>query len=137
MEIAKFFHFFALMLGGAAGFGHLMLDRAQNKLGGPPPEHYKLIRPGLGMLGLVAILTLWITGSIMYQGKYAEAELGTLFFVKLAAAAGMLIITLYVTFLSIRAGRQGNPPPEIVGKLGKLNSPLALLALALAVYIFN
>ena len=137
MEFVKFFHFFALFMGGAAGFGHLALDRAEKKIGGPPPEHYKIIRPMLGMFGLIAIVLLWITGVIMYRMEYADAELGAAFLIKLAAAGIMLVVTIYISWLAMKAGKAGTPPPPIVAQLGKVNGPLAWLALALAVYVFR
>lgn len=137
MEYIKFLHFLGLMLGAGAGFGHMTVAIAHKKTGGGPPnDMVKAMKPFLGMLGLIGIVLLWLTGVILTTG-HELAELGTPFYAKLAAAAVMLLISLWLTYVAMKAKNAGVPPPSYMDSLGKLNSPLSLIALGLAVYIFR
>lgn len=137
MEFVKFFHILGLMVGTAGGMGHMTAAIAMKRLGGGPPnETIKIMKPIFGMFGLIGILLLWITGLIMAQ-SVDGALLGTVFYVKLLAAGAMLVISLWLTFVATRAKKAGVPPPAYMDSLGKVNSPLALIALALAIYLFG
>lgn len=137
MEFVKFFHILGLMVGAAGGMGHMTAAIAMKRLGGGPPnETIKIMKPIFGMFGLIGILLLWLTGIIMTQGIDA-ALLGTAFYIKLLAAGTMLAINLWLTFVAMQAKKAGTPPPAYMDSLGKVNSPLALIALAIAIYLFG
>ena len=96
----------------------------------------KAIKPLLGIFGLAGISLLWITGLIMTRGVDTEL-LGTLFYVKLLAAAIMLATSLFMMVMGARAAKAGTPPPAYFDKLGKVSSILSIAAVALAVMVFG
>jgi len=137
MGFILFFHLLGLLLGAGAGLGHMAVAIAHKKTGGGPPnDTIKAIKPVLGMLGLAGILLLWLTGIIMLRG-YDTSALGIAFYVKLSAAGIMLLITLWLTYVAGKAAKAGVPPPAYMDNLGRMNMPLALIALGLAIYIFS
>ena len=137
MEIVKFFHYFGLMLGAAAGLGGMAAAIAHKRTGGgPPSDLIKAIKPIFGIFGLSGISLLWITGLIMTQNTN-PALLGALFYVKLLVAATMLAISVFLMVGAKRAAKAGTPPPSYFEALGRSSGVMALIAVALAVMIFG
>lgn len=137
MEIVKFFHFFGLMLGAAAGLGAMATAIAHKRTGGgPPSDLIKAIKPIFGIFGLSGVSLLWITGLIMTP-NVDPALLGALFYVKLLVAATMLGISVFLMTITKRAAKAGTPPPSYVEALGRSSGVMAIIAVALAVMIFG
>lgn len=135
-EVAKFFHFLGLMLGGGAGFGSMAVEISLRKVGGEPPMLLRALKPMLGRIGLIGIALLWITGLIMLA-EHGTAGLGFLFYIKLACALGILVIATWLTVKGAGYARRGEAPPAGFDNPAKLNGPLALVAMAIAVYLFG
>ncbi len=96
MEIVKFLHFFGLMLDAGAGLGNMAAAIAHKRTGGgPPSDTIKAIKPIFGLFALSGISLLWLTGLIMTL-NVEPTLLGTLFYVKLAVAAAMLGISVFL-----------------------------------------
>lgn len=136
MELVKFLHFFGLMLGAGAGFGHMATAIAMKKSAGEALATVKIIKPVLGMLGMIGILLLWITG-IVLAAPYGILSLGLAFNLKLLAAGAILAINIWILIKIRGHAKEGTPPAPILEKVGKMNGPLSLVAVALAVYVFN
>lgn len=137
MEIVKFFHFFGLMLGAGAGLGGMAAAIAHKRTGGgPPSEFIKAIKPIFGMFALSGISLLWLTGIILTTGQEI-ATLGIWFYVKLLVAATMLGISVFLTMVARKSAKAGTPPPAYFEPLGRSSGALAIIAVALAVYVFG
>jgi len=137
MEIVKFFHFFGLMLGAAAGLGGVAVAIAHNRVGGgPPSDIIKSIKPLFGIFGLSGISLLWITGLVMMQ-NVDPVLLGALFYIKLLVAGTMLAISLFLMFIARKSAKAGVPPPAYFDTVGRISGLLAIVAVALAVMVFG
>ncbi len=137
MEFVKFFHYFGLMLGAAAGLGNIAATIAHKRIGGgPPSDTLKAIKPIFGIFSLAGISLLWITGLIMTQ-SVDVAVLGGLFYIKLLVAATMLAISVYMMYVAKKSAKAGIPPPSYFEALGRTSGLLALVAVALAVMVFS
>jgi len=137
MGFVLFFHLLGLLFGAGAGLGHMAVAIAHKKTGGGPPNDFIIaIKPILGILGLSGIVLIWLTGVILSTG-YAVSDLGMLFYVKIVTAGLMLLITLWLSFVAAKAAKANVPPPTYMDALGRLNMPLSLIALGLAIYIFR
>lgn len=137
MEIVKFFHFFGLMLGAAAGLGSMAAAIAHKRVGGgPPSDTIKAIKPIFGLFGLSGISLLWVTGLFMTTATDASL-LGVWFYVKLLVAAVMLAISVFLMVVAKKSAKAGTPPPAYFEPLGKSSGVLAIIAVALAVYVFG
>lgn len=134
---AKFLHFLGLMMGAASGVGSMLVIRQIRSSAGAPPPQLIAMRPVLGMIGLAGILIIWATGLWLYFGVYSGATLGVAFQLKVAVAALMLVFIVATNIAARRAMAARTPPPAWVPKLGMMTGPLALVAVGLAVYVFN
>ena len=137
MWLVKFLHIFGLMLGSAAAFGSFAVVR-QIRLGAgaPPPQELLALRPLFARTALAAIVLLWLTGLWLYADAYAGVGLGWAFHAKLGAAALLLAAIIAVNVIARRTAA-GAAPPAWLPQLHMATRILLVLAVALAVYVFN
>lgn len=133
----KFLHFLGLMLGAGAGFGTMVVARHIRRSAGVPTPQLAALRPAFGMMGLVGILLIWASGLWLYLVAYQSAPLGAAFHAKLAVATLLLLVIVAINLVAMRARRRGTPPPPWLPLLGMTTPVLTLLAVALAVVVFN
>lgn len=136
MVLLKFLHLFALMLGSAASIGNLIIAYHLSRA---PAEAPKLapLRPIFGMVGLIGILLIWLTGLWLYAVKWDSGELGVIFWIKIAAAAALLVAVIVLNIFGILSAWRGKPPPVYVQKLGPYTFLLLLVTVAAAVWVFG
>ena len=132
----KFLHIFGLMLGSAAAFGNFAVARQIRLSAGSPPKELLALRPLMARTALVAIVLLWLTGLWLYLDIYAGVPLGWAFHAKLGAAALLLAAIVVVNVVARRAAA-GTPPPAWLPQLHVATRVLLVLAVALAVFVFN
>ncbi len=137
MLLAKFLHFLGLMLGAGAGFASMIVARQIRRSAGQPTPQLAALRPMLGRMGLAGILLIWASGLWLYLGAYGGVPLGPVFHAKLAVAALLLIVIIAITVVAMRSHTRGVPPPAWLPVLGMSTPILTILAVALAVYVFN
>lgn len=132
----KVIHFFCLFGGGAAMMGNGILMRKVMASGGPPDPMVADTMKRLGMIGLASIVLLWITGIIMMLTGNATPEWP--FYVKLIAAAVVLVAVVTISMTAAKAERTGQPPDfSKMKKLSLYSSTGAALAVVCAVLAFN
>lgn len=132
--LLKFIHIFGLMLGAASGFGSMIIARQMRRA--PSPEVARL-RPFFIRLALGGIVLLWITGLGLWMVRYDMARLGRLYDIKMLVAAILLVIVIFMNMTLRRAAKAGTPTPAWLPKLGMSTPVLTILAVGLAVWIFN
>ena len=136
----KFLHYFALLLGGTATIGPMILMRAHALAGadGPPPPAIRLATRAFGITGLVAILLLWISGLVMLSHGYDGAVSGPWFTIKLICATAILLASATLNIMAARAARTGTPVnPAILGPGQMIIRVALILALICAVLTFS
>src|SRR5262245_22719167 len=134
IALAKFLHFFGLMLGSAAAFGSFAVARQVRLSSGQPPRELLALRPFFARTGFVAILLLWLTGSWLYFETYSDIDLGLAFHFKLAAATLLLAA---IVLLNVIVQRPETPPPSWLPHLHVATRILLVVAVACAVYVFD
>lgn len=137
LVVAKFLHLFGLILGAGAGLGSMVVSRQIRKLLGVPTPQLAALRPIFAHLALVGIAVMWLTGLWLYASKYAGAPLGPAFHAKLSVAGILLVVVVAIAVIGRRATRQGMPLPPWLPLLGMATGVLTLVAMALAVVVFN
>lgn len=140
LVLLKFIHLLALMAGGASAIAPVILMRSLAKSGhsGPPPKVIALAGRGLALTGLVAIVTLWITGTLLLTTVFAGEDLGPVFGIKLLAATLVLAAVIWLNLAIAKAARTGTPPNPIVRNRMLIASRASLVVAVLcAVIVFN
>lgn len=134
----KIIHILCLTGGGAAAIGNAVLMRNMLSEGGPPSELAMKSMRTLGLIGLGAIVLLWITGVWMVVMRLSTDGLGWAFYVKVAAATLVLGIGVILAYLAARARIEGRPPnPDVVRPLSILSFVGTITAVAFAVIAFG
>lgn len=135
--LAKFLHFLGLMLGAGAGFGSMIVARQIRASAGVPTPQLAALRPLFARMGAIGIIILWVSGLWLYLSKYGGAPLGGAFHAKLGVAALLLVVILALNVVVARAKAKGVPPPAWLPVLGMTTPVLTILAVVLAVIVFN
>ena len=131
----KIIHFFCLFGGGAAMMGNGILMRKVMAASGPPDPAIADTMKRLGMIGLASIVLLWVTGiAMVLLGGVAP---GWPFYVKLLAAAAVLVAVTMLSATAAKAERSNQAPDFSRLKRWSLVSSLgAALAVVFAVVAF-
>lgn len=137
LDLAKFLHFLGLMLGAGAGFGSMIVARQIRASAGAPTPQLAALRPLFARMAAIGIGLLWLTGLWLFLSKYRGVPLGGAFHAKLGVAALLLLVIVALNVVMARARAKGVPPPAWLPMLGMTTPILTLLAVALAVIVFN
>lgn len=134
----KFIHFAALMMGGAALIANTLIMRRVGEEKGPPPPMIGGLLGTFGLMGMTAIILLWLTGLGIVWAKYGNFALGPWFALKLVGASIVLLGSISLRVMAVSAARAGRQPDP--ARIGQFVMAMRLgLALALfgAVMAFN
>jgi multisubunit Na+/H+ antiporter MnhC subunit len=134
--LMKTLHLFGLMLGAGGGMGSMMVAIQAKRAGGPPAPALLSLRKNFAMAALIGVLLLWVTGLWLWLVDYDGAMLGTVFALKILAAALILAILIAARIAMARTPA-GSPPPAWLQRVGPLSGLLAYVAVALAVIVFG
>lgn len=135
----KIVHFLALLLGGAASIAPGLMRKSLARTGhdGPPPPAIGMTMRVLGILGLVAIILLWLTGGAMMSMAHDWGAMALWFWIKLLAATAILGTSVYMNLAVSRAARGGPPPsPALVKTSTTVIRTALVLAIICAVLTF-
>ena len=106
----KTLHFISLWAAGGLGVGGWVLQHVHKRNGQRPSvEVVQSIRM-MGVLALIAVLVLWITGYFLSGMIYGNLPSSGAFHVKLTGATLILICSLGANFETLRSMRAGSPP---------------------------
>ena len=135
-EFMKIVHMFALLGGGAVMIGNGILISKLLKNEGPPPPMVPATTKILAKIGLVSIILLWITGTVMTPQIGVGMSLG--FGLKLIGATMVLGASLVMAAISARAAKAGVPPNlRLLQRISRLAHVGVTLAIIFAVTVFN
>ncbi len=137
LAFVKFLHLLSLMLGATASFGNLVIAWHVKRSGTPPAPQLTALRPVLGMIGLLAIMAIWITGLWLYIGWYGLTPLGEVFWIKVLLAAALLVLIVMLNRVTRLARAAGNPPPGWIPAAHRVAAALLVAIVALAVWAFR
>lgn len=106
----KLIHMAALFMAGGAVIGNGLFLRQLVANPGPPPPMVRSVMKTLGMMGLAAIVLLWLSGLGMAYIRWGGLDIGGWFYAKLVGATIVLIVVLMLTRLGMNAEKSGTPP---------------------------
>ncbi|MDB9777017.1 hypothetical protein OAB63_04580 [Alphaproteobacteria bacterium] len=134
--ILKFFHFLALFSAGGIGVGGAIVQSVYIKEGKVPEPHLGRAFRILGFIGLISIVTLWITGVILAQLLYGGFSINIAFTIKIIGAATILIVSCISNFHVFSSFKNQSPPNTKLMKkmmvIGRSGLVLALGGAAVA-----
>lgn len=137
-ELLKIIHMFCLLAGGAAMLGNAVLMRRVMASGQPPAPLVAKSMETIGKMGLGAIIVFWLTGVPMALMLGSFTTGGWEFWAKLAAAAAVLGLVPYMSWLRAQASAgKRKPDPVLMGRLARLTRVLVGVAIILAVLAFG
>lgn len=132
----KFLHFLALFAAGGLGIGGAIVQSALIKAGQAPSAALGRALRLLSIIGLIAIVTLWITGVGLAHALYGGLGINTAFGIKLGGASLVLASAVLSNLHLAKAARLSQAPNRAYLKplmtLSRLGLVVALVAVAAA-----
>ena len=113
--VLKVLHYVSLFLAGVLGVANVMLLKNHQKAQIPlaPPVQKTMIT--LARLGLLSIVTLWLTGIPLTYKVYGSFDLGWPFHLKLLGATSLISAVAFLNLHLTKQSRDGNPPnPKVM-----------------------
>ena len=115
--LLKVLHYLSLFLAGGLGVANVMLFKNHQKAGMPPAPPVQKTMMTLARLGLIAIVTLWLTGLPLTFKVYGSFDLGWPSHLKLLGATSLLSAVVFLNLHLTKQSRDGNPPNPKVMKI--------------------
>ena len=134
--ILKSLHFLALVFGAAASLGNIYLALSTGPHDLAAPGFTNMLRKLYRLTALGAIVTLWVTGLILMAWRHGIWIDGFAFNAKIALAALLTAIILFLNAMAPRWARSGGPP-SYVPVLHWLGAALLLSIVLLAAIAFG
>ena len=124
--LLKVLHYVSLFLAGGLGVANVMLFKNHQKAGMHPAPPVQKTMLTLARLGLIAIVTLWLTGIPLTYKVYGGFDLGWPFHLKLLGATSLVSVVAFLNLHLTKQSRNGNPPNL---KVMRIVPPLARASL--------
>ncbi len=132
--LLKVLHYLSLFLAGGLGVANVMLFKNHQKAGMQPAPPVQKTMLTLARLGLIAIVTLWLTGIPLTYKVYGGFDLGWPFHLKLLGATALVSVVAFLNLHLTKQSRNGNPPNlkvmRIVPPLARASLIIVLLGVA-------
>ena len=124
--VLKVLHYVSLFLAGGLGVANVMLFKNHQKAQIPPAPPVQKTMMTLARLGLIAIVTLWLTGIPLTYKVYGSFDLGWPLHLKLLGATSLIGAVGFLNFHLTKQAKDGNPPNP---KVMKIVPPIARASL--------
>mgnify|MGYP004404456093 CR=1 FL=1 len=124
--VLKILHYVSLFLAGGLGVANVMLLKNHQKAGISPAPPVQKTMMTLARLGLIAIVTLWLTGIPLTYKVYGSFDLGWPFHLKLLGATSLVSVVAFLNLHLTKQSNNGNPPNL---KVMRIVPPLARASL--------
>ena len=112
--ILKFFHFLSLFFAGGIGIGGAVIQSLHAKAGEAPSPLTRKALHILAIMGLVALIVIWLTGIALHHALYEGAFLNHAFTLKLGGAAILLGTSILSNVMLYRASLGGQAVNPLV-----------------------
>ena len=120
--ILKFFHFLSLFFAGGIGIGGAVIQSLHAKAGEAPSPLTRKALHILAIMGLMALIVIWLTGIALHHALYEGAFLNHAFTLKLGGAAILLGTSILSNAMLYRASRGGQAAhPTVMRRLTALS----------------
>lgn len=109
----KVLHLLALMFGSVAALGNLYLGLSKGPADLAAPAYTNTLRKFYRVTSFVAVITLWITGAVLFVLKYGGKVEAGAFHAKMAFVVILTAIVFFTNFMAPRWAKRGGPPSYI------------------------
>lgn len=109
--VLKFIHYLSIFLAGGIGIGGAVVQSMHAKAQVPPAPPVGQALRVLALVGLGALVALWLTGIGLAHAVYGTLSLGTAFTVKLLGA-GVLLGASAAGNLHLHRAIKAKSPPD-------------------------
>ena len=108
----KTLHFLALWVAGGAGVGGWVIQAVHKSENTAPSIQTFNALKKLGVLAFLSIAVLWVTGYGMMKLQYGVGSMESGFYIKLFLAGLILLGSLSINLMALRASAEGAKPDE-------------------------
>ena len=134
--VLKFIHFLSIVLAGGITIGGAVVQRAHAKAGVVPAAPVISALRTLGLIGLTALVLLWISGIGLAHSLYGGLAINTAFNVKLFGASLLLAASLIGNYHLYQSAQAHTPPNAVLMRrlqsLGRASLLLVIGGVAVA-----
>ncbi|MBR9651437.1 hypothetical protein [Thalassovita aquimarina] len=108
--VLKTIHFLSLWAAGGIGAGGWIIQSVHARKGARPSAEVVQSLRFMGLLALISVTLLWISGYALAHAIHGGLPTGLAFHVKLVAAAAILLASLGTNLEMLRSMRAATPP---------------------------
>ena len=125
----KFLHYLSIVFAGGMIVGSGLIQTTYIKANKIPDLIIVKILKILGYMGLVSLITLWVTGVFLANFIYGGFAINTAFTVKIIAAGLLLGLSIIINFHVYNSGRKQIAPNKKIMKIGTMASRGLIIAI--------
>ena len=134
----KFIHYLAIVFSGGVLVGGGVIQSVYTKANQIPDLTTAKILKLLGYIGLVSLIALWISGTILSINLYGGFVINSAFTIKIIAAGFLLGLSAFVNFHIFNSSKNNLPPNKTIMKIATMSGRgllvIVLIAAAIAFY---
>ena len=136
--ILKFLHYLAIVFSGGALVGAGLINAIFTKARQVPDINISKILKILSYIGLISLIVLWITGTLLANIIYAGFSINNAFNIKISAAALLLILSFITNIHIYNSGKKKVAPNKSIIKIATMSGRgLIIIVLLGAAIAFN
>ena len=134
----KFIHYLAIVFSGGVLVGGGVIQSVYARVNQIPDLTTAKILKLLGYIGLISLVTLWISGIILSINLYGGFIINSAFTIKIIAAGFLLGLSTFVNFHVFNSSKNNLPPNKTIMKIATMSGRgllvIVLIAAAIAFY---
>ena len=134
----KFIHYLAIVFSGGVLVGGGVIQSVYARVNQIPDLTTAKILKLLGYIGLISLVTLWISGIILSINLYGGFIINSAFTIKIIAAGFLLGLSAFVNFHVFNSSKNNLPPNKTIMKIATMSGRgLLVIVLITAAIAFN
>ena len=134
----KYIHYIAIVFSGGVLVGGGVIQSVYTSVNQIPDLTTAKILKLLGYIGLISLVTLWISGIILSINLYGGFIINSAFTIKIIAAGFLLGLSAFVNFHVFNSSKNNLPPNKTIVKIATMSGRglliIVLIAAAIAFY---
>ena len=134
----KFIHYLAIVFSGWVLVGGGIIQSVYAKENQIPDLTTAKILKFLGYIGLISLIVLWISGTILSINLYGGFIINSAFTIKMIAASFLLGLSAFINFHVFNCSKKNLPPNKTIMKIATISGrgllAIVLITAAIAFY---
>jgi len=131
----KFIHYLAIVFSGGVLVGGGVIQSVYARVNQIPDLTTAKILKLLGYIGLISLVTLWISGIILSINLYGGFIINSAFTIKIIAAGFLLGLSAFVNFHVFNSSKNNLPPNKTIMKIATMSGRGLLVAVLISAAI--